>query len=664
MSPLPAPTPDETAPAWSMPRDIRQTAEHQLVQEFYTRQFAPGANHVCAIRDIQTDKDGHSIFLTGLSFRETLAVDAEASIYRFDRHSGILDLVRRDGRLARPSPTDKLLAIVGAEDIELLLTSTGATRSRCRVDGVVEQLRWSPDGGSLAMLVAGSAADVSGAEGGYALSSGSEPEESWIPTLDSGDSEDVWRRVWLWRLGDDAPEPITAPPVNVWEFDWAGPDALAVIASDHHGEGSWYSATLRLVELSSRAPRELFQSADQIGLPAASADGSAIAFVEAVCSDRGIMCGTLRLLRQGHADIIDTKGTEVSDIRWAGPDRLAYAGIRGHETVVGEIHLDTNEVHETWVSTDLTCGEWYPSVVPCPHGGLLMAVEGYAHPPALATIEDDALRILLSFAASDAATHAGRIEPVSWTAPDGLEIQGWLVRDPARSGPTPLLVDIHGGPIWTYRNRWVARLRAAGPLVDQGWSVFLPNPRGAAGRGQDFARHVIGDMGGADTLDIVSGIEHLVAKGLADRSRLAVTGTSYGGFMSAWLVTQHHLFAAAVPISPVSNWFSQHYTSQIPSFDAFCLDGSPRAPGGQYFERSPVFFAQGVSTPTLILAGGRDKNTPPTQALEFHHALLEGGCEATLCTYPEHGHSLRGHPAYLDSAARTMIWLNRHVRGE
>jgi dipeptidyl aminopeptidase/acylaminoacyl peptidase len=134
--------------------------------------------------------------------------------------------------------------------------------------------------------------------------------------------------------------------------------------------------------------------------------------------------------------------------------------------------------------------------------------------------------------------------------------------------------------------------------------------------------------------------------------------------MSAMLVTLTDRLAAAIPISPVSNWYSQHFTSQIPSFDEACLDGSLHIAGGQYFDRSPTFHAAGATTPTLTMAGALDRNTPPTQALEFHRALLEAGCRSALCTYPEDGHSLRGYPAYLDSAVRMIVWLDEHCPGK
>jgi dipeptidyl aminopeptidase/acylaminoacyl peptidase len=170
-------------------------------------------------------------------------------------------------------------------------------------------------------------------------------------------------------------------------------------------------------------------------------------------------------------------------------------------------------------------------------------------------------------------------------------------------------------------------------------------------------------MGGADADDILSGIDALVEKGLVDPDRVAVTGTSYGGFMSAWLPTRSDRFAAAIPISPVGDWYSQHRTTQIPEFDALMLESSPWEEGGAYFARSPAFHRQVRSVPTLVMAGGIDKSTPPGQALECHFAALRSGSPSALATYPNAGHSLRGYPEYIDTAARIVWWLDTYVGG-
>src|SRR5690606_28306812 len=102
----------------------------------------------------------------------------------------------------------------------------------------------------------------------------------------------------------------------------------------------------------------------------------------------------------------------------------------------------------------------------------------------------------------------------------------------------------HGGPVWQRRPSWLGRWGLSIlMLLKRGYAVFFPNPRGSAGRGVEFARRVVGDMAGADTHDFLSGLDHLIERGIADSGRLGVTGVSYGGFMSAWLITQDSRFA-------------------------------------------------------------------------------------------------------------------------
>jgi dipeptidyl aminopeptidase/acylaminoacyl peptidase len=198
-------------------------------------------------------------------------------------------------------------------------------------------------------------------------------------------------------------------------------------------------------------------------------------------------------------------------------------------------------------------------------------------------------------------------------------------------------------------------------LVSRGFAVFHPNPRGSSGRGPQFARLVCGQMGGDDTQDLIAGVQELVNRGVADPERLGVFGGSYGGFMSSWLVTQTDIFAAAVPQAPVTDWYSQHLTSNIAVFDRLFLDADPYTGGGAYFERSPAFLASRVKTPVLLTAGGLDECTPPTQAIEFHRALREHGVETALAIYPQEGHGVRTFPAVIDQAARVLAWFERFM---
>ena len=133
--------------------------------------------------------------------------------------------------------------------------------------------------------------------------------------------------------------------------------------------------------------------------------------------------------------------------------------------------------------------------------------------------------------------------------------------------------------------------------------------------------------------------------------------------MSAWLVTQDSRFAAAVPLAPVTNWVSEHLTCHIPHFCEQFLDDSMTNPGGKYHTRSPIMYASRVRTPILIVCGALDRNTPPGQALEFHHALKLHGVESVLATYPLEGHGVRSYPAVIDFGTRVVAWFEKHMPG-
>ena len=242
-------------------------------------------------------------------------------------------------------------------------------------------------------------------------------------------------------------------------------------------------------------------------------------------------------------------------------------------------------------------------------------------------------------------------------------LEGWLLK-PRGEGPFPMILDIHGGPVWQNRNRWIGRNPGAQQLLAKGIAYFLPNPRGSSGRGVAFARMVQGDMGGGDMRDLLAGIDHLVEAGIADPTKLGVTGISYGGFMTAWIVTQDHRFAAAVPVSPISNWFSQHWTSQIPAFDTMMFGGPPQTAHDKFLQKSPALFTGQVKTPVMQLTGGLDRNTPPTQALEFHRSLQENGATSICLTYPGSGHSIRSYPEVIDHTARKIAWFLHYLQPE
>lgn len=655
-------------------QDTHETGTTRIlgeVRDFYSALHVPGTDFVSDASDLVVTPDGTRANFTGHVY-QNLDGPPSTRIVDLDLRSSVTAAytsLSANQRLPRWSPDGKTLAFLA--DVETpgdfqvcLVRDNGPPQQAPRVPGVIESMEWSPDGKCLLLQVAGFGADLAGCQGGATTQRDSQNALAWQPKVDEGDSENLWRHAWILRPADGRLQRIGPARLNVWETCWLGSRFIVAIVSDSHAEWSWYSARAVSICRTTGRVEELYNPLDQIGVPVGSRSGNFLAFVEAVCSDRMIVCGSLRVLdiANGVLRNVDTHRVDVTHASWRDSRHLLYTGLRGLDTVVGEWDAQTGNASELWAGFDRTSGGWYPTVAALPQGGAVVVGESWAVPPEIAIIDAAGYRPVRSLAAPPTQSPGfsrARAEPFHWCSRDRLELQGVLIMPPGK-GPWPLVMDIHGGPIWACRNRWLGRLRGAKLLADRGIASLYPNPRGSSGRGLAFAKLVKGDMGGEDTHDYLRAIDTSVERGLADPGRLGVTGISYGGFMSAWLVTQDSRFAAAVPISPVTDWYSQHHTSQIPHFDSLFLDGQPRSPNGLFFHRSPVFQSHRVATPVLQLTGARDQNTPPTQALEFHRALLDQKKRSTLVTYPSGAHGLRSFPEVVDATARYVSWFVEH----
>ena len=656
-------------------RDIGAAALYCTASNFYRAVHAPGEAHTSEAAHLTVRSDGLFAAFTGTTF-QSLAAAPHTRICVLDLRSGSMEVLKGasgSDRLPRWSPDATRLAFLSdraeAGNFQLYLLEgdlSAEPQPVSPVEGVVEFLEWSPDSSRLLLGVAGFGADLSACEGGHTTITKAASGPQWRPTLDEGDAENLWRRLYVFEPRTRTLRQVCAPRVNCWEATWLGPERIAAVVSDSHREGSWYQSRAAVISLDSGTLTDLWRPQDQIGVPAGSPRGEALALIEAVCSDRQIVAGALVLLdaTTGARHVVDTHAVDVTWVEWRDEYRLLYTGMRGLETVVGEVDRRTLNAKEQWRSLNRTLGGWYPAAAPIHDGGCVAVGEAYDIPPEIAVIRDGSYRVVRSLAPPSmrpAAVGSARVEPFEWTGRDGLELQGWLVLPPGR-GPFPLVMEVHGGPIWCTRSRWQGHLRGTRILADRGVASFYPNPRGSSGRGLEFARLVQGDLGGEDTYDLLAAIDALTAQGIADPNRLGVTGVSYGGYMSAWIITQDARFAAAVPISPATDFYSLHRTTDLPEFYSRFLRGDPCAAGGAYHARSPVMFAARVRTPTLQMAGALDKSTPPGQALEFHRSLLEHRARSVLVTYPTGGHGVRGFPETIDVAARYVGWMLQHLK--
>jgi dipeptidyl aminopeptidase/acylaminoacyl peptidase len=653
-----------------MESDIRESPLYREIEAFYRAALEPGSGRLQGLDHPEPSPDGSEIAFVGSTLDE------------LEGHpSGRICLAAADGsgwRRITDGPNDDAEPRWSPDGRTLTFRSDRASKGRhqlyalhrdrmgeaeplATIPGVVEHHRWSADGTRILLVVAGERAEQADALGSGTLAEAA-GRPAWLPEVESVDAEDEWRTLWVLDVAGGEVRRVSRPGLNVWEATWLGDDTAAAIVSEAPGEGAWYTSPLAVIDLASGDERIVRRSDVQLGYAEGSPDGTTIAVIEAVCSDRYLVAGDLLLVdaATGGARAVDGVGGDALWLRWdAG--RLVASALDGMEGVIADVDVETATATERWRSPAGGTGLGVTGV-PIARGGFATTRAASATPPELLVVDGDVERVLVSVGHAGHETllpYLGRSEVIRWTAPDGLEIEG-LLRTPPGDGPFPLLLDVHGGPIWAETDQWPGV--SGFLLLARGYATLAPNPRGSIGRGRDFAAAVVGDMGGADALDDLAGVDLLVERGIADPDRIGVIGGSYGGFMAAWLPAIDDRFKVAVSISPVTDWYSEHFNSSLIDWVASFLGGeAPEDPGGQHHTRSPVFAGRRLRTPTLLTAGAKDRATPPGQAVEMYRALRVQGVPAELAVYPAEGHGVRNFPAVIDVETRIVEWIERFM---
>ena len=245
---------------------------------------------------------------------------------------------------------------------------------------------------------------------------------------------------------------------------------------------------------------------------------------------------------------------------------------------------------------------------------------------------------------------------------DNTRIQGWLIkpvgaRDDLRY---PLILSIHGGPHGMYGYAFNPTFQA---YAARGYAVLYLNPRGSSGYGQKFSDGTLNEWGGGDYRDLMAGVDEVLrTHSWLDANRLGVTGGSYGGFMTNWIITQTPRFRAAVASASVSNLISFYATSLYQDLVHAEFGGMPWDDYDLLWRWSPLRYVRQVQTPTLFIHGEQDNDVHITQAEEMYMALRRRGIETVFVRYPREGHGLREPAHRQDALERTLAWFDKYLR--
>ncbi len=518
-------------------------------------------------------------------------------------------------------------------------------------DGTLGNLRFGPDGKLAMLAVAGANKEVGATQAGAPVTgdlAGAPPEQR-IAILDKG------RLRW-----------VSPPEFFVYAYDWL-PDSRGFVgtAAPGSGDNNWWVAKLYRFDAASGAARVIFAPPDprhQLADPVVSKNGM-VAFVSGLMSDEVSTGGDIFTVRASGGNAVDiTPGMHASarSLAWGCDGHLHAQLLAGEATQLVAFGDATRPGAPAviWQGNESLHGRDGGLALGCPSPTTATVHESFAAPP---EIEIGPIGHWHDLTHANAGlTLPASARSISWKN-DGFDVQGWLLLPARTAGKLPLITIVHGGPAAAA----VPGFLGAGTdraLLEQGYALFLPNPRGSFGQGEAFTEANVRDLGHGDLRDILAGIDAVARQAPIDPDRLGIMGGSYGGFMTMWADTQTHRFRAGVAAAGISDWLSYYGENgidewMIPYFGASVYD-DPQV----YARSSPINYIRNAKTPVFEYVGADDIECPAPQTQEFWHALHDLGVPTSYAIYPGEGHGLRDPAHFADSEARTLAWFKRYLK--
>jgi len=522
--------------------------------------------------------------------------------------------------------------------------------------GVVS-FEWAPDGRRLALAGAEKPEEVEGPErhnksfevGGdwYLADKVSPAIHLWVADLEGGEPKRLTSDHTLsYLVGGYSWSPDGRYPVDAGQ-----PDPYS---------GSFFHSTIRRIDVETGSEISLAAAPVPAVAPVVSPAGDLVAF--------GLTRGEEPFFNPMAVRTVPLEGGASRDVTAAIDRDLRFGGWLpdGRSLLVS---ASDGTTVSAWIQPldgaprELELGDAVPGAFSISATGAVAFTASEPHHPSELYLLPSATgtpRRLTDFNSELASRRLGRVETVRWRN-DGFDEDGVLVYPPdvEEGRRYPLVLTIHGGPMGSSTVDFDLRAQL---FAARGWLVFSPNYRGSDNLGRAYQRAVVNDAGAGPGRDVMAGIEKIKAMGIVDEDRIAVSGWSYGGYMTAWLTAHYHDWAVAVAGAAVTDWFDWYALSDMNVFSGYGLGGSPWKNGNDegYRRQSPITYAHRIRTPMLILSDTLDPRVSATQSFKLYSALRDNGVEVRFVAYPVPGHFPADPVHRRDIYRRWMDWIAEH----
>ncbi|HEU4401621.1 MAG TPA: S9 family peptidase [Candidatus Polarisedimenticolia bacterium] len=546
----------------------------------------------------------------------------------------------------------------------LLPVAGGEARHLTHLPRGVTDYAWIPDGSGLIVLAE---EEKSPAERTLA--------EKDLDARNDGvvESAEV-RRLQFWSVER---EDGTARRINEGDYGVeppfaVAPDGRSVVYSTNltgaaGGENAFDLYVLDVAAGSSRRLTSRAGSEKQVSL---SPDGRLVAFVAPAIPEVSFSRPTLFVVPVGGGEPrplgerSDRDIDEDDQIHWS-PDGKGILAVvhRGTDGPIWRFDVAGGEGREL-VGGRRTCASPVAGMADGRAGRLVFVNQGPTEAPEIhvAALDGSGVRQVGSLNPQTRDWEIAPSEVIRWKSADGREVEGILVRprDGKAGARVPLLVYPHGGPQWRDPNILLDDRQA---YAAQGYAVLLVEFRGSTGYGNAWETANLKDLGGGDFQDLMTGVDKVIALGVADPERLGIFGGSYGGYMTNWAITQTDRFKGAVSWYGIWNLVSDYSNSFYSQWEPDYLRAHYWDDWDLYLSRSPARFVRKVKTPVLILHGEADDNTNLSNSREMWTALRQLGKPVEFVHYPREGHGFEEPSHQRDVFNRTLRHMDRYVKG-
>lgn len=619
---------------------------------------------LASFSDFTWSRDGRRLAFV-VNAVDTAENSSNQDLWLIDRDREPLRLTRHATADISPtfSPDGDTLAFVGyraaGEDaksaIYMMSLAGGEPWVFGTEDESVSEVKWSPDGRWLAYVKLDTLPQLARTW----------RKKKWDHVVE--DQRLQFPQLWVREIATGKKRRLTGAGQYVWYVRWS-PDsrAIAFLTSPTGKPDDGNLADIGIVPVAGGPMRK----AGVIGSPFEwSPDSRWLACATPAHRDRYVEKSSLWLIPAGGGAPIDLTqhfDEDAGTPAWnPASDTLYFRAARGVTTVLAAVAVPRGaRAGDAPVAllTDAQAEAGTPSIAP--NGRTAWVQSSPTAPPEIWIADHPRLagRAATSFHAHIARLDFGETRAVSWRSSDGVIVEGLLIRPPGAvaHGALKTLVQLHGGPYGERNSLGFQPLPQY--FAAHGYQVFLPNFRSSNGYGTAFVLRQRADWGGQDWRDVTSGIDSLVRWGLADRSRLGVYGRSYGGYLTAWAITQTDRFDAACVFAGAVDLAAHYGQSDIQKYRAWDFDGPPWETPEKWAHSSPMTYITKARTPTLIQVGENDPHVPYAQSQELYRALSARGVPVEFVHYPREGHVLREPRHRADHMSRMLAWWERWVK--